>query len=173
MPIRTVCFLALVFIAQSGNAQQTGDTPSGSRQLELNLEAFPDNAKPDNGKNEELQLNLEQFDEQPSSEPTLQNGQGKQLELNLEQFDQADQNGEENLELDLEQFDKSGSNKEKKPELNLEQFDNTDNSMNAEAADTVTKQTGAPVYNTRFIIIIGCLVALVILYLLFKRRRRR
>ena len=172
MPIRIFCFLALVFIAPLGNAQQTSDTPSdGSRQLQLNLEHFPDDAK-----KEELQLDLKQFDEAPSGESGLDSGQSKQLELNLEQFENDDQidnqKSEENLELNLEQFEKSDS--EKESELNLEQFDkSTDGKLSADGAAEGAKEAEGSVYNTRFIIIVGSLVALVILYLLFKRRRRR
>lgn len=103
-----IVVLAAVVVSNTAQSQQTQ-----SQELKLDLEQFPEQPaqdRPATEGNEQLQLDLKQFEAKDD------NGE---LELNLEKFGQngGDQTGQENTGVDA-------ANKD--PEINLEQFNQED-----------------------------------------------
>jgi len=119
MLFRFISTFVLTVVCSVAFSQQTQ-----SPGLELNLEKFPEQStneqrtteKPAIEKNNELQLDLNQFDQQQDS---------KELELNLEQFNdktQTDRSQPTNSQAGSTQDEAASTT----PKLNLEQFEKND-----------------------------------------------
>ena len=123
-------FCAALFFYNSGIAQQS---VTGSQELQLNLEQFPDtgNQTDDETRTDKLELNLEQFENSDQTDSAPANPDGE-LKLNLEQFDTTGKSQSDDLELNLDQFESNNQSPAENKvqaagnelELNLDKFDN-------------------------------------------------
>jgi len=156
--IGSVC--TALFLLNSVVAQQSG---AGSQELKLDLEQFPNTGNQDAGDQagsdtpgDELELNLEQFDNSDQTAPVSSN---EELELNLEQFDNTDERESDDLELNLDQFDNKN---EPATQIN-----------NSGSSATRIEKTAVPKYNYLPLFIGGGLVFLAFMVILSRRGKRR
>jgi len=105
---------------------------------------------------DELELNLEQFDNSDQTAPVSSN---EELELNLEQFDNTDERESDDLELNLDQFDNKN---EPATQIN-----------NSGSSATRIEKTAVPKYNYLPLFIGGGLVFLAFMVILSRRGKRR
>lgn len=151
-------FCAALFFYNSGIAQQS---VTGSQELQLNLEQFPDtgNQTDDETRTDKLELNLEQFD-------TTGKSQSDDLELNLDQFESNNQSPTKNkvqaagneLELNLDKFDNNN-----KP---VTQINNTGSRSARVEKSAGSKSNYLPLF-------IGTGLLFLALFVIFSRRRKR
>lgn len=179
----SACVFIAILCVKPVFAQQTD-----AQQLQLDLDKFPDTSdqsaseQSTNSQNEELQLNLDQFDNKDPA--TVTNDSNGELKLDLEQFDNNQENPNKDLELNLEQFDQQkNSNDSETPttdgelELDLDKFDkNSESSAQVGKTDssaTRMSESASARYNYRHIFLVGGLVLIVFLYFMSRRRKSR
>ena len=175
-------FCAALFFYNSGIAQHS---VTGSQELQLNLEQFPDtgNQTDDETRTDKLELNLEQFENSDQTDSAPANPDGE-LKLNLEQFDTTGKSQSDDLELNLDQFESNNQSPTKNKvqaagnelELNLDKFDNNNKpvtQINNTGSRSARVEKSAGSKSNYLPLFIGTGLLFLALFVIFSRRRKR